>query len=159
MRQQIASYLDNSITFLLLLVAGITPLLFVNQTTEFFEMPKLVFLVVATLLLLGLWIASWIFKGKIIITRTPLDIPLLLLLGVIIASTYFSASKTAAIYGNFPTVHGSAVAWTTYILLYFVTVSNFKKLSHIKNFLYVLYGSAVIVSVISLLSFFGTLYQ
>src|SRR6185369_2143916 len=155
MRGHISTYIDNAITLLLLLVAGLTPLLFVNQTTEFFETPKLIFLVVSTLLLLGLWIASWIFKGKVVLTRTPLDIPLLLLLGIILVSTYFSVSRYAAVYGNFPNVHGSAVAWVTYILLYFVTVSHFKTMGRIKTFLTVFYGSAALVALVSLLAFFN----
>lgn len=155
MRQQLTSYVDHAITFLLLIVAGLTPLLFLNQTTEFYEMPKLAFLVVSTVLLLGLWIFSWILKGKVVITRTPLDIPLLLLIVVVLLSTYFSATKFAAIYGNFPKVHGSTVSWITYILLYFVTVSHLKNLSQIKNFMYVLYGSGVLVAFVTLLSFFN----
>src|SRR5258708_22052529 len=155
MRQQVISYLDNAITFLLLVVAAFTPLVFVNQTTEFYEMPKLIFLIVATVLLLGLWIFSWIFKGKVVITRTPLDIPLLLLLFAVLVSSYFSGSRYEAIYGNFPRVHGSAVSWVTYILLYFVTVSNLKNVSQIKNFLYAIYGSAVLVTILTLLSFFN----
>lgn len=154
MRQQLTGYLDDVITALLLLVAGITPLLFLNQTTEFYDMPKLTLLVVSTILLFGLWIASWIVKGKIVITRTPLDIPLLIFMGTILVSTYFSTSRYSSIYGNFPTVHGSAVAWVTYILLYFVTVSHLKNLGQIKTFLYVLYGSAVAVAAVSLMSFF-----
>ena len=155
MRNHISAYLDNAITLLLLIVAGLTPLLFLSQTTEFFEMPKLIFLVGSTLLLVGLWIASWIFKGKVVITRTPLDILLLILAGVIIASTYFSTSQFTSIYGNFPNVHGSAVAWLTYILLYFVTVSHLKTLPRLKMFLAVLYGSAVLVALVTLLSFFN----
>jgi tetratricopeptide (TPR) repeat protein len=155
MRQQLSSYVDHAITFLLLVVAGLTPLLFLNQTTEFYEMPKLVFLVFSTVLLLGLWIFSWILKGKVVITRTPLDIPLLILAGIVILSTYMSATKFPAIYGNFPKVHGSAVSWLTYILLYFVTVSHLKNLNQIKNFLYVLYGSGVVVAFLTLLSFFN----
>lgn len=155
MRYNISSYIDNAITFLLLLVAGATPLLFLNQTTEFFEMPKLIFLVASTIILLGLWIASWIFKGKIVITRTPLDILLLVLVGLIIASTYFSATRFISIYGNIPSIHGSAVAWITYILLYFVTVSHLKSLARIKLFLTVLYASAVIVAFITIFSFFN----
>jgi len=154
MRQKISTYLDSVITFLLLVVAGVTPLLFLNQTTEFYEMPKLIFLVVATVVLLGLWIFSWILKGKVTITRTPLDIPLLFLLGVVIVSTIFSATKYPAIYGNFPRVHGSAVSWVVYILLYFVTVSQLKTLNKVKSFLYVLYGSATVITVISLMAFF-----
>ncbi len=154
MRRQISTYLDHTITFLLLLVAGLTPLLFLNQTTEFYEMPKLAFLVVVTTILVGLWIISGVVKGKIVITRTPLDIPLLLLLGVVVLSTYFSVSKEAAMYGNFPKVHGSAVAWITYIVLYFVTVSNLKKVTQLKSLLYMLYGSGVVIALITLSSFF-----
>jgi O-antigen ligase len=155
MKQHLSAYLDHAITFLLLIVVGLTPLLFFNQMTEFFEIPKLVFLMVATLLLIGLWIFSSIIKGKVVVTRTPLDIPLILLLVVVLVSTYFSESKNAAIYGNFPRVHGSAVAWVTYILLYFVTVSHIRSLAQIKTFIYVLFGSAVVVSLLTVLSFFG----
>lgn len=154
MRNHLSAYLDYAITFLLFFVAGLTPLLFLNQTTEFYETPKLLFLVVATILLLGLWIFSWIIKGKVVITRTPLDWPLLILLLVVLISTYLSISRFAAIYGNFPRVHGSAVSWVVYILLYFITVSHLKDLAKIKVFLNVLYGSAVVVAAITLLSFF-----
>lgn len=158
MKNNLALYLDNTITFLLFIVAGITPLLFLTQTTEFFDMPKLIFLVVSTILLLGLWIFSWIVKGKVVINRTPLDIPLLLLLAVVLVSTYFSATRYPAIYGNFPQVHGSAISWVVYILLYFVTVSHLTSLSKVKNFLLVLYGSAIIVAAVSVMSFFGIFF-
>lgn len=155
MRDQIISYLDNATTFLLLAIAGLTPLLFFNQTTEFFEMPKLIFLLVATTVALGLWIFSWIMKGKISISRTPLDVSLLVLLVTVLASTYFSVTKSSAIYGNFPRVHGSAAAWIVYILLYFVTVSHLRSLKNIRNLMYVMYGSGVVVALITILSFFG----
>jgi len=118
-------------------------------------MPKLAFLVISTVVLIGLWIFSWIVKGKVQITRTPLDIPLLILIGTIIVSTYFSISRYQAIYGNFPRVHGSAIAWSTYILLYFVIVSNIRSLARLKTLLYVFYASAGVVALVSVLSFFG----
>ncbi|HEX7041644.1 MAG TPA: tetratricopeptide repeat protein [Patescibacteria group bacterium] len=155
MRQSITAYVDNAITFLLLAVAGITPLLFLGQTTEFYDIPKLTFLLVTTTLLLGLWIFSWILKGKISINRTPLDIPLLVLLLTVLVSTYFSVSKPIAIYGNFPKVHASSVAWVVYILLYFVTASNLRSVAKIKNFLYVLYASGALVAVVTILAFFN----
>ncbi len=154
MKHQVAAYLDYVIAFILFLVAGLTPLLFFNQTTEFYEMPKMVFLIVATVLLIGLWIFSWIVKGKIVFTRTPLDVPLLILLVVILISTFFSVSHSTAIYGNFPRVNGSAVSWVVYILLYFVTVSHLKDLAKIKMFLNVLYVSAILVAIVTLLAFF-----
>jgi tetratricopeptide (TPR) repeat protein/O-antigen ligase len=154
MRHQLAAYLDYVITFILFIVAGLTPLIFFNQMTEFYEMPKLVFLIVTTIILIGLWIFSWIVKGKIVFTRTPLDVPLLILLVVILISTFFSSSHPIALYGNFPRVNGSAVSWVVYILLYFVTVSHLKDLTKIRMFLNVLYVSAIIVSVLTLAAFF-----
>jgi O-antigen ligase len=155
MRHQLTAFIDSAITFLLLTVAGVTPLLFLNLTTEFYEMPKLAFLVVTTTLLMLLWFFSWVLKGKITVTRTPLDIPLLSLLAVVLLSTFFSTSRIISIYGNFPGVHGSAASWVVYILLYFVAVSNLKNLSKIKALLVVLYTSATAVTTITLLSFFG----
>jgi tetratricopeptide (TPR) repeat protein/O-antigen ligase len=154
MRHQLSAYLDYAITFLLFVVAALTPLLFLSQLTEFYEIPKLIFIVIFTTILIGLWIFSWIVKGKIVLTRTPLDIPLIVLLVVILISTYFSSSQYVAMFGDFPRVNGSAVSWIFYILLYFVTVSHLRDLAKIKMFLNVIYGSAVVVAVITFLSFF-----
>lgn len=155
MRNHLSAYLDHVISFLLYVVVFVTPLLFLNQMTEFYEMPKLVFLIVTTVLLLGLWIFSWIVKGKIVLTRTPLDVPLLAILIVVLISTYLSPTRYESIFGNFPRVDGSAVSWVVYILLYFITVSHLRDLGKIRVFLNVLYGSAVIVAALTLLAFFG----
>jgi len=155
MKNNLTVFIDKLITLILLVVAGVTPLLFLNQTTEFYEMPKLIFLIVATTILLGLSIFSWILKGKVTINRTPLDVPLLVFLAVVLVSTYVSGTRYQAIYGDFPNVHGSAVSWVLYVLLYFVTVSNLRDMTRVKNFLYVLFTSAGAVALITLLSFFG----
>jgi O-antigen ligase len=98
---------------------------------------------------------SWVIRGKIEFTRTPLDVPLLIFTAVIVISTIFSETRYSSIYGSFPRVHGSAVSWIVYILLYFVTVSNIKSASQIRNLLYVLITSASLVSAITLMSFFN----
>ena len=109
MRGQVYKHLNSVITLLLIVVAGLTPLIFLNLTTDFYDMPKLILLVVATLLLYGLWIVSWIVRGKITITRTPLDVPLIGLLIAILASTFLSSSKYTSIFGVYPEEHGSAI--------------------------------------------------
>lgn len=154
MREKVSNYLDNIITFVLFAIAGLTPLLLLNQTTEYFEIPKLLFLIFTVTILTGLWVFSWILKGKISISRTPLDLVLVFFLIAIIASTFFSPTRLVSIYGNFPRVHASAVAWVIYILLYFITVSHLRSVKSIKNLIYVLLGSGVILSVLSILSFF-----
>lgn len=154
MRDRIYSYLNSGITISLLVIAGITPLILFNQTTEFFEIPKLLFLIFATVVLTGLWIFSWILNGKISVSRTPLDIALILLLVAVIASAFFSPTRLVSIYGNFPRVHGSAVSWVIYIMLFFVTVSHLRNFKNIRYLIYVMCASGVVISIVSLLSYF-----
>jgi tetratricopeptide (TPR) repeat protein len=154
MKQKIGSYVDTALYTLILLVAGLTPLIFTNLTTDFYETPKLIFLVVSTILAIGLWIFSWVIKGKMGINKTPLDIPLLLLLATVLISTYFSVSRYPAIFGNLTRMHGTAISYVAYILLFFVSVSVLKTPAKIKQFIYVLLGSGVVLAIISLLSYF-----
>lgn len=155
MRQTISAYIDRITTTLLLIIAGLTPLLFLPNLSEFFEIPKLSVLSITTLILVTLWALSWVLRGKVLLTRTPLDLPLLLLLIVVLLSTFFSATRFPAIFGNFPRVHDSAIAWVTYILFFFVAASHLRTIGQVKSLFYVLFGSGVIVSIISLLSFLG----
>lgn len=154
MSDKISQYLENTIHLILLTVAFFVPIVFINLTTDFYEFPKLAFLTVATLIMLGLWIFSWIAKNKIVIFRTPLDIPLLVLLFTVIASTLLSPSRFPSIFGSFPRIHGSAISWVVYILLYFITASNLNTASRIKNIIYVLLGSSALVALIGLMAYF-----
>jgi tetratricopeptide (TPR) repeat protein len=155
MRSEVYSYVTSMITLTLVAVAFSTPLIFLDLTTNFFDIPKLIFLVVATLVLHGLWVVSWVVRGKVVITKTPLDIPLIILLIFILSSAFFSASRYPSVFGVFPEVHGSAVSWATYIFLYFVAVSNLNGEGKIKLFLYAFLVSAAIISLVSIFSFFG----
>lgn len=155
MREQLTAYINTAIFGIIVGVAALTPLIFSNLTTEFFETPKLIFLVVSILLLLTLWSISWIIAGKVVITRTPLDLPLLLILAIVLLSTFFSETRNVAIFGNVPSVHGSAFSWVAYILFYFIVTSNLKSLLQIKILLYALLGSTLITSIVTIVSFFG----
>lgn len=155
MRQNLSAQINAAITFIILLVVALTPLIFTSATTEFFETPKLIVLISAVLILLVLWSVTWILQGKVLISRTPLDVPLLLLLGVVVLSTIFSSSQYISIFGNFPRVHGSAVAWVSYILFYFVAASHLRTQNQTKLLSVALLISGTIVSLISLMSYFG----
>lgn len=152
---EITAYINKAISWIIIATAAIMPLLFLDKTSEFFEMPKIIFLIGTVLVLLILWSITWIIQGKVVITKTPLDLPLLLLLLIIIASTFLSDSKFVATYGNFPRLHGSMISWVAYILFYFITVSNIKTQDQIRSVFYALLGSSVVVALISLASYFG----
>lgn len=155
MRQNISAIINNVIFGILVSLAALIPLLFTNFTTEFFEIPKITLLAAAVLILLVLWSFSWVLEGKVIITRTPLDIPLLLLAVTVIISTFLSDSRYVSIFGNFPRVHGSAISWISYILLYFIAVSNVKGVIQARKIIFALTASAVINSVVAIFSYAG----
>lgn len=155
MRQNLSAVINKAIFAVLVAVAVLTPLAFTSVTTEFFETPKLIILSVAVLILIILWSFSWVLEGKIVITRTPLDIPLLLLLGTVLVSTFLSESRYVSIFGNFPRVHGSAISWVAYILLYFIAASNIKGIVQARVIIFSLLGSAVISCLVAILSYAG----
>lgn len=155
MRQNLSALINKAIFAILVAVAVLIPLIFTSLTTEFFETPKLIVLAVAVLVLFILWSFSWVSEGKVIITRTPLDLPLLLLLITVLISTFLSNSQFISIFGNFPRIHGSAISWVLYILLYFVAVSNIRSVFQARIITFALVGSAVIAAVIAILSYAG----
>ena len=155
MRQNLSALINKAIFSILVAVAVLIPLAFTSLTTEFYETPKLIILAVAVLVLFVLWAFSWVLEGKIIITRTPLDLPLLLLLITILVSTFLSQTRYVSIFGNFPRVHGSAISWVLYILLYFVSVSNIKGIIQARIITLGLLASAVIAAMIAILSYAG----
>lgn len=157
MRRRLAAYLDSFISLLLCLVVGLLPFFFSNLTTEPFQLPKLLFLVTSVILLLFLWILSSFIKGRFYIVKTPLDIPLICFLIVILFSTIFNfkTSGYPTIFGNFPNVQESSIAWISYIILYYVAASNLRKTIQIKTLLYTLSVSTGIVCLLTILSYLG----
>lgn len=155
MRQNLSAIINRIIFGILVFVTALAPLLFTTLTTEFFEIPKIILLSGAILLLLILWSFSWVLSGKVVITRTPLDLPLLLLLITVLISTSLSDSRYVSIFGNFPRIHGSAISWVLYILLYFIAVSNIRGVFQTRIIVFTLLGSAVVNSIIAVLSYAG----
>lgn len=131
--------------------------LFANLTTEFYDTPKFIVLLIFTVLLLILLALKFTVAGKVAFIRTPLDIPLLLLLAVAIVSTALSPSSSwyVALLGNQLKIHGSLVSLTTYILFYYILVNSFKNLKNIKWVLSLVIILAQILSIVTILTYAG----
>ncbi len=155
MRNNLAVQLNNLSTVIIFAIVIVTPLLFSPFFTEFYETSKLAFLVTAMLVLLLTWTLSWVIRGRVVITRTPLDLPLLLFLLVIVISAIFSQTQSVAIYGNIPKIHGSAVSLVTYGLFYLIAVSHLKSTGQLKSLFYGLLLSSTVVAIVTLLAYFS----
>lgn len=155
MRSQLSAQIRQLITFAVIAIVGLTPLIFSSLTTEYYDTAKVILVIAGTLLLLLLWVTNWVIQGKVSFTKTPLDMPLLLLLIVVMLSTLLSDSKWVSIFGNFPKIHGSAASWVAYILFYFIAASHIKSAGAVRSLLFALLASSTVVAVLTILSYFG----
>lgn len=137
------------------LIAFFLPLLFWNFTSEFYETPKFILLAVVTVLLIVIWLVRFTITGKLNVTRTPLDLPIILMLIVFLISTFFAASRPVAIMGNLPRIHGGLATYIVYALFYLVLVSNLKQIAAVKQVISLLLISGIVLAVLSLSSYAG----
>lgn len=132
-----------------------TLFLFSNLFSEFYDIPKFLILVIFTGLLLILLTLKFTLTGKVVFIRTPLDIPLLLLLAVGIVSTVLSSSPYVSLLGNQLRINGSLVVLITLVLFFFILVNNLKGLKDIKWIFTILIPASQILALITLLSYTG----
>ncbi len=129
--------------------------LFTNLTTEFYDTAKFLVLLVITGLLLIFLGVRFAIDNKVVFIRTPLDMPLLLLLAVGIVSTVLSPAAFVSILGNQSRIHGSLISLIFYILFYFVLVNQLKGSKQVKWVFSITTVLAVVLAVISLLAYAG----
>ncbi len=146
--------IEGLTTIIIYALAFFLPLIFSPFTSEYFDTAKLIFLGSASLLLLLLWVARGYTEAKVSVVKTPLDILFLLLLVVAFLSTVLSPTPYPSLYGLLPKVHGSLIFISTLVLTYFMIVSNVKNLIQVRTVIYLLVLSGIVVSLVSLLSFF-----
>lgn len=141
--------------FGLIVITLTTLFLFANVTTEFYETPKFIALIVFVFLMLILSTLKYVTEGKIVLTITPLDLPLLLLVIVALISTFTSNTYYLSLLGSSQKVYGSLVSLVVIVLFYYLLVNNLKSSKDIKPVLLSLMGGGIVLSVIALLSYFG----
>lgn len=129
--------------------------LFTNLFTEFYDTPKFLILLIVTGILLILITFRFTLFNRTTFVRTPLDVPLLLLLAVGIVSTVFSPAPYVSLLGNQLKLHGSLISLIVYVLFYFVLTNTLKSTRVINQLLFIATASAALLSVITLLSYFG----
>lgn len=141
-------------TYLIYALILVLPLAFTNLTTEYFETAKLIFLGAVSLLLLLLWAARAYVDSKLVIVKTPLDILFLLFLIVAVLSTVLSPTPYPALFGLLPKVHGSLIFIVALVLTFFMITSNIGSRKQLQTMLILLVTSGVVLSLVSLLSYF-----
>lgn len=155
LRKIIISYLGIIFKIGLCLVILSSFFLFTNLTTEMFDTAKFIVLLTFTGLLLVLLTLKFTLSDKVSFIRTPLDIPLILLLAVGIVSLFLSNAPYVALLGNQLKIHGSLISLVVYILFYFVLVNNLKNIRDIKWIFTLMIIASQVLAIISLITYTG----
>lgn len=158
-RKTVNLYLSLIFKIGLVVVILSTFFLLTNLTTEMFDTPKFIILLIFTGILLIFLALKFTVSGKVVFVRTPLDIPLLLLLAVSIVGTILSPSPYIALLGNQLRIHGSLVSIVTYILFYFVLVNSIKNAREVKWIFTLALWASQVLAVLALVSYAGVKFM
>ncbi len=130
---KIINYLNRIIEFSFYLLFLLVPLVFSSSPSELFEFPKMWLTFGLTIVIVTFWIVKMILQRRILIQRTPLDIPLLLFLTSQIVSTLYSLDPHVSLWGYYSRFNGGLLSTISYVLLYYAFVSNFSNNVEVKK--------------------------
>ncbi len=154
LKQVVNRYISLVVEVGLTLIILSTLFLFTNLTTEIFDTGKFMVVLTITLVMFVVLTVKFTFTNKVTLTRTPLDLPFLLLLAVGGFSTVFSSSPYVSLLGNVLKIQSSFVFLAVFIILYF-TLVNCVRPKEVKWILFLLTWAGAALSIVSLVSFWG----
>lgn len=147
-------YIEKAINKLFYILFFFTPLILFPKSSELFELNKIVFIYIITILLVTFWLARMVLAKRIIFRRTILDFPLILFFASQILSAILSIDIRTSLFGYYGRFNGGLTSLFAYLLLYWTFVSNMDIKKTI-NTLYFLLVSALLVSFYGLLQRLG----
>ena len=155
MKENLLSFTEVAPKWVITGLSFLLPLFFLTTNFDYFEYPKQLLIWVAALVLLGLWLLRFALTGKSKLTKTPLDLPWVLLLVVVGVSAFLAAYKYPAIMGTIGRPHPSLVSFVAYFLIFYISVNTLSTIKDVKNVLLGLIAGTTALAIMSLLSYFG----
>jgi len=150
-----AMKINSYIVTVLSILGFILPWVFSHYTYEFYELTKNTIIIIAVVILLMLWAIKVSVAKKLVINRTPFDIPIALFLSSKILSTIFSIYKPTSIWGYYSRYTGGLISNITLILLYYIIINNITKKEDLVKILKTTIFSLVLMGVFIILKSFG----
>lgn len=124
MKSDLIPKINTAIKFAFYFLFATVPLAMFPTTFELFEFNKMWLTFAVALFIAFLWGAKMILEGRILIRRTPLDIPIALFLLSQIISTIFSLDPHVSFWGYYSRFNGGLLSIATYIFLYYAFATN-----------------------------------
>ena len=117
MTAKIVPAIDKSIVSFIFAIAIVTPLIFTTQTTEIYEVPKMLFVYFSSSAILFLTLTKFLLKKQIIIPKNPLFWAFTLLVVIQLTSTFFSIDNFTSIFGYPSRLNGGLLSQFAYLVL------------------------------------------
>lgn len=146
MKNEVTSYLENISLFILGIFLIIFPVFLLTQTTDPLVLPKQILFTAVILLLLFLSGAKMISEGKVMLRRTPFDLPVGLFALVAIVSTVLAVNRFDSLIALVPLILS--------VLSYFVVVNLLKDKSSVLFLVSTLVLGGCLLSIFLILTFF-----
>ena len=142
------------VRFLFLATFFLTPIIFTQSNSELFELPKMYFVYLLTVLITTFHLINVLQKRVPLIKKTFLNVPLTLFLISQIISTIYSIDPHTSFFGYYSRLNGGLLSLICYIILYLILSvyinHDFKK--QIINFSLL---SGLLVSIYAIAQHFG----
>ncbi len=115
---------EAAITLTIGLVLFLLPLFFTGLVSQGIVFEKIVLFYLLVLIGLVAWITKGVAEGELKIIRTPLDLPLGILGGILLISAIFSVDKLTSFVGSYGATTKSFIAFIIYLIFYCLIINN-----------------------------------
>lgn len=146
---------DRIIRGIIYALAFLLPLLFTPWTFEPLEFSKQMLLFVAVSAAVLTWLLKLLVLRQWQFVKTPLDVPILVFLGLYLLASLFSVDRVASFLGFYGSFSGNFFQVLFLILFYYLVVNHFNTPESLKKLLNLFSLSVAIALIYAVLQFFG----
>ncbi|HNQ16819.1 MAG TPA: O-antigen ligase family protein, partial [Candidatus Woesebacteria bacterium] len=101
------------------------PLVFAFNTEELFEFNKMIFVYIWAIITALIWLARMIVQKKVLLVKTPFDLPIIGYIVSQLLATLFSIHPYTSLFGYYSRFHGGLVSTLAYVTLFYAFVATF----------------------------------
>lgn len=139
---------------LFLLLFFVTPFIFYPYNSESFEIPKMYFVYLITILIVFFHSLNYFKKQTTLFIHHPLNFPLIIFLSSQILATIFSIDKYTSFFGYYSRLNGGLLSLLAFSALFFI-LPNYLDPKFIKKIISFTLTSGTIIAIYGILQHFG----
>ena len=146
---------NNLIVGLVSAISFLVPWFFLTITYEFFEFNKIYLFIVIVCIMALMWSAKMILEKKVGVAKSPLDLPLILIITSYALSSMTSLDRTASLFGSYGRWFPGLFVIVALYIFYYLISTNVDSVKKIKAAVWFAVTGSVIASILGLINYFG----